>query len=177
MAKEKYEYYKSKISSGENYLDVIKQARKDFELVTDFSYDLPYEEDAIPFNLDREYLIFLIESKKYEEAKSFIENMKKTYKGPDYWNFIETFEYHLHAALLAEKNIQSAIEIAKKEFNQHTITIVSIVVGVITILGTANQVFTVNNFQEGMNTFFSITIAIIAIIIITYWMANNSNRK
>lgn len=166
-----WKYYKNKISAGEPEKEVIKEARKDYgELVPDYGFDIEPKGQDIPFNLDREYLIRLIDSKKYKDAKELVEEMKRTYRSSLHWNFIETFEYHLRAAIHAHENVKTELVEAKKEFNQHTITIIAVVVGVITLLGTANETFTVSNFEEGLNTFFSITIAILAVISITFIM-------
>ncbi len=173
----KFEYYKNKIKSGHSEYEVIKEARKDYNVIPDYSFkDIEYTGIVIPFNLEREYIIKLVEDRKYIEARNHLEEMRRTYRDAEFWNFIEIFEYHLHAAIQAEKNIKLAMEEAKKEFNQHTITIIAVVVGIITLFGTANQIFKVDNFNQGMNTFFSITIAVLATIIVTFAMNGNLKK-
>lgn len=176
MAQEKYSYYKGKILSGEDPSCVIKKMREDFGKTTDFSFNIEnvITGNDIPFNIEREHLTSLIESKEYKEARNFIEDMKRTYRDAHSSNFIEVYEYHLNAVLHAEKNTRRVIEEAKKEFNQHTITIVSVVVGVITLLGTANQAFTVKNLNEGLKTFWSIAAAVLILIIFAFAL---NNRK
>ena len=174
MPQQEYSYYKNKINAGESAPSVIDEARTDYGMITDYSFNIEHIGYYIPFNLEREYVITLIESKKYSEARKHLENMRRTYKNAQEWNFIEIFEYHLRAAEHAEKSVLDAIEQAKKEFNQHTITIVTVVVGVITLLGTANQAFRVKDFTEGLITFLSITAAIIAVIVVAFKL---SNRK
>ncbi len=170
-------YYQNQIISGIPEESVIIEARKDNGLSPDYSFLFPeFIRHEIPFNLEREFIIKLINEKKYTEAKALIEEMRLIYKSRDYLNFIEIFEYHLRAAIHADKTIELSIQEAKKEFNQHTITLVAIIVGVVTLLGTANQIFKVDNFQQGINTFFSITIAIVFLIIITFLM-NSFLRK
>lgn len=175
MAKESFDYYKSRIKAGDDPVIVIQKCREDYELAPDFSAEpFKFTGTSIPFNIEREHVICLIEEKKYKEATEFLENMRKTYRHPEFLNFIEIFEYHLHATKYSEINIRSAIEEAKKEFNQHTITIVTVIVGVIALLATANQQFTVTNFNDGLKTFWSITGAIILIIIFAFGL---NNRK
>lgn len=178
MAKQSFDFYKNMIKVGELPAKVIQQSREDYNLAPDFSAEpFKFSGESIPFNIEREYVIQLVEEKKYREARNFLENMRKTYRDWEYLNFIEIFEYHLHAAIHADENIKRAIEEAKKEFNNHTITIVSVVVGVITLLGAANQAFRVDNFEQGINTFFSITLAVLAVIITTFVLNNKFNKK
>ena len=176
MPHQSYIYYKNKINAGETPATVIAEARTDYALTTDYAYNIEYQGANIPFNLDREHIICLIENRKYSEARDFIENMRRTYRTHEHWNFIEIFEYHLRASIHAEKSVELAISEAKKEFNQHTITIVTVVVGVITLLGTANQAFTVDNFAQGIKTFWSITAAILLIIIFAFALNNGTKR-
>jgi len=173
MAQQKFIYYKNKITSGKTPLEVINEVREDYNINTDFSFNLEYQFSDIPFNIEQEYLMSLIDEKKYNDAKKLIEDMKHTYRNANYLNFIEVYEYHLNAVMHAEKSIKDSIIEAKKDFNQHTITIVTVIVGVVTLLGTANQAFTVSNFNEGMKTFWSITAAVILVIIITFALNNN----
>ncbi|MBP6866058.1 MAG: hypothetical protein KBC12_00770 [Candidatus Pacebacteria bacterium] len=173
-----WEYYNNKIKAGIPYNEVILEARKDFNISPDYSFkEIPINGQDIPFNLERENIIFLIEQKRYKEAKSSLEAMKRTYRTGEHWNFIEMYEYHLHAILVAEENIKLEISKTKGEFNQHTITLVTIIMGAITLLGSANQIFKVESFQEGLQTFFAIVISIMAIIILTFIMNGSFLKK
>lgn len=169
---EKYIYYKNKILSGIPYEDVIKEVKEEYNLSPDFSFKIKYKFLDIPFNLEREYVTSLIESGLFEKARKTLENMKMTYKDVNYQNFIENYEYHLGAVKNAEDRVKKSLIEAKKEFNNHTITLTGILVGVITILGAANQSFKSSNYSEGMNTFFSISLAIIFLIIVAF-LANS----
>lgn len=164
-----WDYYQNKIRAGEDTKKVILEVRKDFGFSPDYSFNPnTYVGIEIPLNLEREYLTNLIRDKKYKEAKEMIEEMKLVYRDDDHFNFIEVYEYHLIASLHADENIVLAIEEAKKEFNQHTITIVAVVVGVITLLGTANQVLVAKTFEDGLYTFVAVTVAILCVICVAF---------
>lgn len=176
MATEELSYYKNKVASGESFPDVIKQCREDYSCKEDFSHNVVYRGMDVPFNLEREYLIALIEQKRYTDAKAFIENMRLVYRTPNQFNFIEVYEYHLNAVFHSENNIKDSIREAKKEFNTHTITLTGIIVGVVTILGAGNQSLRGSSFQDGMNIFIAIVLAVVFLIVGAF-AANSGFRR
>ena len=99
--------------------------------------------------------------------------MRFSYTESDEQNFIEAYEYHLKSILQSEKIITQQIDEAKKEFNRHTVTLMSIIVGVITIFGTAKETLTAGNFKEGFLNFFVISFTIIFLI----FMISEINKR
>lgn len=132
----------------------------------------------IPFNLDREYANYFIDKKQYDNAEEILQRMRCSYTGATRQNFIEMYEYHLKSIVQSEKAIKDSIVEAKKEFNQHTITLVSVIVGVITIFGSANTIFVEHTYDEMFLTFLTIVVSIIAVIwIVTALNGSSSGKK
>ena len=92
--------------------------------------------------------------------------MRHSYLDPNFQNFIEQFEYHLKSIVESEKVIKESINDAKREFNQYTITLISIIVGIITIFGTASTVFKVSSYVQMFLTFVTVVISVIAVIMV-----------
>jgi len=167
--------YKSEIINGSPIKQVVDDARNDYSITIKLNHQ---EEDQysgayVPFNLERIYVDELIDKYEYEEASKILNRMRFSYTDTDQQNFIEVYEYHLKSIKQSEETIKNQIREAKKEFNAHTITLVSIIVGIITIFGTANKTLEAKNFQEAFLSFFVISFTIIFLI----FMVSEINKK
>jgi SMC interacting uncharacterized protein involved in chromosome segregation len=169
-----YNEYKYSIVTFEDLKKAVEEARAEYSVQNNISSP-DYTGIDIPFNLEQEYFDRLIESKKYTEAENLLEKMKHSYN-LNYHNFMESMEYRMKTFVKTDELIKDALTEAKKEFNQQTITLISIIVGIITIFGTANQVFKVNSFSEGIATFLVICSSLIATVA-TALIANSHYRK
>jgi uncharacterized membrane protein len=89
--------------------------------------------------------------------------MKNTYN-TTWHNLIEANEYRLSLIEKTHRLLNQQLAEAKKEFNQHSLFVITVIAGVITIFGTANQAFTVSNFDQAIQTFFSISAAVIILV-------------
>jgi uncharacterized membrane protein len=69
-----------------------------------------------------------------------------------------------------EKMIELKVQKVEKDFNHHTIFITSIIVGVITIFGTANNAFRIDNFSTAKWTFGVISATLISFTAIVFWI-------
>ncbi len=165
-----YVEYSSLKIEGKTLKDVVLLAREEHKVSVNLI--LKNESDKyfghwIPFNLEREYVDELIDNKNYDEARNILKRMRYSYPDTDFQNFIESYEYHLKSIIQSEKIIKESIIEAKKEFNQHTITLIGIIVGVITIFGSANIVIENKSYVEMFLTFITIVISVITVIVIT----------
>jgi len=173
----KYKDYKIKIFDDKSFCEQIEKARIDTNVnfvSKDFTDDLSGA--MIPFNLEREYVDFLILNKRYKEAEGVLLRMRNSYAHPELQNFIEIYEYRLDSILHGNRNLKDAILEAKKEFNQHTITVISFVVGVVTIFGAANITIQNTNYDVALNNFFAIVLAIVILTLVAF-LANNFFNK
>ncbi len=172
--KTKKDYFWSNESELQKQIEV---ARSHNGVILDPSYD----EDSktvgqwIPFNLEREYLDLLIDQKRYNEAKELLKKMRVSYTDTEFQNFIESYEYRLIGILHLEDQLSIKINEAKKEFNQHTLTLVTIIVGLITIFGTANNNLSSGNLKEGLINFFVVVVPLCLIIALTLILINKRN--
>lgn len=160
------------------------ELKKQIELAileNNIKVDSSYDEDAktvgewIPFNLEREYLDLLIEQKRYNETRELLKKMRVSYTDTEFQNFIESHEYRLISILHLEEQLSVKINEAKKEFNQHTLTLVTIIVGLITIFGTANNNLSSTNIYEGLINFFVVVVPLSLIIALTLVLINKRN--
>lgn len=172
MAKS-FKEYRSEIVSIDDYPPVIESARKEYNVT--LGTPLTFQHEDIPLNLEREFYDALLEADRVEEAKNVLERMRISYTNDISHNIIESYEYRLRTIELIKKLTKDELAAAKKDFNQHTITIVSIIVGVITILGAANQVFPSMNPPDALGTFFAICLSIITLVFVA--LALNSYRS
>ncbi len=163
MQKSYEDYLKLKIE-GRKMGEIVNEARHEYLIEINPLYKETYVYKDIPFNLERMYLDELIEERNFLEAEKVLKRMRCSYPDVFYQNTIESFEYHLRSIIQSERMIQNSISEAKKEFNQHTITLVSIVVGIITIFGSANAIFEVDSYKIMLLTFITIVASIIAVI-------------
>jgi hypothetical protein len=162
-----YKEYKSRVIKTDDFRTVVSDARTEYEISPSGNL-AEYVRTDIPFNLEREYLDTLIDECRFDEAKRVLENLKLAYTHPQQHNLIEQYEYRLNLVVRMEKTIQERLGEAKKEFNQHTIFIVSIIVGVITIFGTANNAFQINDFSTAKWTFGVISLTLICFITLMF---------
>lgn len=160
-----YKEYKASVVEIDDYKAVIEEARKKHNITIDADGPRPYTHIDIPFNLEREYFDLLIDQGRIEDAKRVLDRMKVSYTDRDSHNFLESFEYRLHMTTKTEKLMQERLAEAKREFNQHTIILLSIVVGIITIFGVASQSLYAGNFNEGLITFVVIITAIVVLVL------------
>lgn len=173
-----YKEYKSKIYNQQTFIEQIEIARKENN-ITLKSFD-PSDSNFgpwIPFNLEREYVDFLIENKKYHEAKETLIKMRNSYEGGSYQNFIEIYEYRLDAILHSNKNLKNEIIEAKKEFNQHAILIISMVVGIVTIFGAANVTIQKVDYNVALANFFAVVLAVGFLTFIAFFANSFFNKK
>ena len=170
-----YLEYKSRIVKSEDYKKVVEDARTEYVIKAEYPPHV-YTRIEIPFNLEREYFDSLVDESRFMEAQRIINRMRLTYTDADLQNLIEQYEYRLHMTLKAEKMLQERLTKAEGDFRDHTFIILSVVVGVITIFGTANQSFVLENFDNSLRTFKTISGAIILLIAITF-VANIAMKK
>ncbi|MEK7082915.1 MAG: hypothetical protein AAB972_01985 [Patescibacteria group bacterium] len=100
--------------------------------------------------------------------------MKLSYTNELGHNLIESYEYRLDLVEKTKKLVKDELEEAKKEFDRHTTILISVIVGVITILGTANQAFRAENFSQALWTFVAISLSVIFLVFI---VIRFNNRK
>lgn len=174
-----YDEYLKLVLEGKSLKEVVSLARDEYMVPLNLSIKESdnYIGQNVPFNLERIYVDELIDKKHYDSAKEILRRMRYSYPDPAFQNFIEVYEYHLKSIIQSEKAIKDSIIEAKKEFNQHTITLVSIIVGVITIFGSANAVFTEHSYPEMFFTFITIVASIIAVIWLATCLNINFPRK
>lgn len=156
----------------------IEKTRKEYNVVinTKYSEDSYVDGKWIPFNLERKYIDFLIKQKRYSEAELILKKMRLSYFSPDFQNFIESYEYRLESILHLDKEIKDQIQEAKKEFNKHTITLVTIIVSLVTIFGVANNTLYARNFKEGIITFFAISTPILIVSVLALFLFNKKKK-
>ncbi len=164
--------FKQKIRKIDDYPAVIDLARIEYN-VNVSETAVVYLGTDIPLNLEREYFDHLLEVERFSEARIVIENLKSSYTGAEAHNLIEQYEYRLHTVQWASKMFQEKLQAAKVEFSQHTILIISIVVGTITIFGAANNIFKAKNIEEAIITFLTISLTIIFLV----WVAFTVSKK
>lgn len=175
-----YKEYLRLRHDGMKMEEIITLARSDYGIKT--GDEIPeadlYKGVDVPFNLEREYVNYFIDKKQYDKAEEVLQRMRCSYPDITRQNFIEGYEYHLKSIVKSEKAINDSIIEAKREFNQHTITLVSVIVGVITIFGSANTIFVEHTYDEMFRTFLTIVISIIAVIwIVTALNAGPSKKQ
>ncbi len=174
----KYKDYESKIFNKESFKEQINFARSEAKIELGvFDESELYDGLWIPFNLERKYIDYLIERKEYEEAREILIRMKQSYTKGEFSNFIEIYEYRLNSIIHTNKNIEEEIVLAKREFNNHTILILSVIVGVITIFGTANNTLFSPNYLDGLSSFLAITASIILLICLAFYVNNKSKDR
>ncbi len=127
----------------------------------------------VPFNLERLYLDELIQNNEYESASKLLSRMRHSYTSASQQNFIESYEYHLKSIKQSEAIIELSLNEAKKDFNQHTITLISVIVGIITLFGTASKTLEAKNFEESLYSFIAISGAVIFLI----FMISEINKR
>lgn len=159
-----YDEHKSLISDVSHYPERIKVAREQAGIQMSQT-EYIYKNDEIPFNLEREYFDLLIDEGKLTEARLVLERMKKSYK-PVWENLIEGYEYRMHLVEKTNELIREKLIKAEKEFNHHTILIISITVGVVTIFSTATETLTASNLKEGLISFGAICSALIFLVVV-----------
>jgi hypothetical protein len=169
-----FKEYKSRVVKTDDYIKVIEEARAEQKILASGTLT-DYEADYIPFNLEREHFDALIDELRFDEARRALDRMKASYTSDDQHNFIEQYEYRLNLVIKMEKTIQERLIKAEKDFNQHTIFIVSIVVGIVTIFGTANNVFNTSNLSDAILTFKTISFTLV-IFIATMFLVNKITK-
>lgn len=169
-----YKEFKASVVNIEDLKRAVEKARLEYGVTTSFTPP-EYLSFDVPFNLEQEYFDLLMSNENYAEAKNVLDRMKHSYD-LGYHNLIEAMEYRMNTLLKVENSLNKSLIEAKKEFNQHSITLVSIVVGIITIFGTANQTFKVDSFSEGISTFLVISLVLIALIAVAL-ITNAHYRK
>lgn len=174
-----YKGYLGLRHEGKTMEEIITLARGEYgiKIGDEISEADLYTGTDIPFNLEREYVNYFIDKKQYDKAEEILQRMRCSYPDITRQNFIEGYEYHLKSIVKSEKAIKDSIIEAKKEFNQHTITLVSVIVGVITIFGSANTIFVEHTYDEMFRTFITIVISIIAVIWIVTALNSGSSKK
>ena len=160
-----YNDLKSRISSINDYPAVIQIARTEAN-ITSLNNTYVYTGEEIPFNLEREYFDLLLDEGRVKEAKIVLDRMKSSYKTGVWQNLIEGYEYRLSLIEKTNKLVIEKLAKAETDFNQHTLYILTITVGVITIFGTANQAFHVNDFNEAVFTFKTISFTVIVLVLL-----------
>ena len=166
--------YKSRVIKTNDYPQVIKEARAEHGVI--LSDALPvFSGNEIPLNLEREYFDLLIDENRLEEGKRIIDRMKYSYTTADFLNLIEQYEYRLLMVVKTEELIHKKLQEAKRDFNQHTILIISVVVGVITIFGSANQIFRASDIREAILTFCTIS-GILILFVISAFVASKYSK-
>ena len=170
-----YKEYFTEHIEGRPLKDIVEDARRELPITVNLNHNEKdvYISREIPLNLERLYFNELIDNHNYTEAEKVLQRMRFSYTESDEQNFIEAYEYHLKSILQSEKIITQQIDEAKKEFNRHTVTLMSIIVGVITIFGTAKETLTAGNFKEGFLNFFVISFTIIFLI----FMISEINKR
>lgn len=173
-----YKEYASEIVDGVSLKEIVNNARKDYsiQINLDHKEEDGYDQEDVPFNLERIYVDELIDKRDYTSASKILTRMRKSYTDPHHQNFIELYEYHLKAIHQSSKITEEHIIEAKKEFNEHTIMLVSVIVGVITIFGTATETLKAKNFEEAFYTFLAISGTII-FLIFTIFEINKKVKK
>lgn len=174
-----YNEYLSLKIEGKPLEEIVSLARNEsgVQINPDAKESDLWQEMDIPFNLERQYVDELIDNKQYDEANKILSRMRCSYVNPASQNFIELYEYHLKSIVQSEKAIKDSIIEAKKEFNQHTITLVSIIVGVITIFASANTIFVEHSYDEMFRTFVTVVVSIVAVIWIVTALNAGSSKK
>ncbi len=167
-----YIEYKSRIISLSNFPEVIDEARKEYKINILESKKEKWTNNEIPLNLEREYIDALLEIKDFDTAKRVLDRMKISYPGWEMENLLESYEYRFQLIEKTEKLFEFERLKLKQELNQHNLTTVSIIVGVITIFGVASQTLVARTFQEGVNTFFAIVFAIVFLTAVAF-LTNN----
>ncbi len=157
-----FKEYTQKITSLDDYPKVIEQARIEYaDAMKAAGRD--YLGHEIPFNLDKAYFDALLATERFQDAKMRLANIRAVYP-QSLENIFEVMEYTL---FLLEKNdamIQKRLNAAEAEFQQRTVLIISIVVGVVAILGAANQAFHLTNFEDMVRTFVTISLTVITLV-------------
>jgi len=171
-----YKEAKSKIYNEESFKEQIEITRKENNVKLGSAKKSEYLYQWIPFNLEREFIDFLIENKRYKEAKENLEKMKLSYDTVEFENFIESYEYRLNNIEHSNKNIQEQVLLAKQEFNNHTTLIISVIIGIITIFGVANNQLDSNSFTEGIANFSIIVLSIMILVFFAFYF-NNKYKK
>ena len=164
-----YECLRDQISSIEDYPLVIQKARNAHKqyLVGETTHKVPYIKDETPFNLEREYFDLLLDEDRVKEARIILERMERTYN-VGWHNLLEQQRYRFKLVVETNYLVEKKIKEAEKEFNKHTLLVLSIVVGVITIFGSANQFLHASSYKEALMTFTAIIIAIALFISVVY---------
>ena len=155
-------------------IEQINAARDEYSVVIDVDHDVDsiVTNDWIPFNLERMYLDLLIKERLYDDAMNLIKRMKLSYRGIEQSNFIEVYEYRLLDILHLDNDISIRIEGAKKEFNKYTLTLISVIVGLITIFGIAGSTLSVGNGVNPISIFFALSLPILILVIATLHFIN-----
>lgn len=163
-------------SNEEELLEQIKLSKNEYGVAVDVNYseDSIIRGSWIPFNLERKYLDILIDESRYREAVEVIKVMRASYITPEFQNFIESYEYRIQSILHSNKNIQEGVQNAKKEFNQHTITLITVIVGLVTIFSTASSTLKATSFLEAVYTFFAISIPLEIVILSILYILNRN---
>lgn len=174
--KTSYEEYHSKIIKIDDFKDVINAARDEYGITAIDRKD-PYTGNDIPLNLERGYVDALIDLKDFDTAERVLERMKKSYRGVEAENLLESYEYRFKLIKKTESLFESEKLKLKQELNQHNIATISIVVGVITIFGVANQTLLPKTFYEGMISFIAIVSAICILTAGSFFLNSHFSHK
>lgn len=155
-----YMEYNSRILKIEDFPKVINEARNEYKISVLEDKINKWEDIEIPLNLERKYIDNLLEIKDFDTAKRILERMKISYTGGEMENLLESYEYRLQLIEKMEKLFKSESIKLKQELNQHNITTISIIAGIVVIFGVANQTLISKNFNEGLITFITIISAV-----------------
>jgi len=169
-----YPYFNKK-----GLLEQIKKSKSEYNVVAENRY---CEDDHvsgvwIPFNLERKYVDILIEEKRYKEANDVLKEMRASYGNVEFHNFIEQYEYRLISIIHLDQEIKNQIIKAKESFNKHTVTLITVIVGLVTIFGAANNFLRATTFKEGLITFLSISAILLLTIGITLCIVNKDSKN
>ena len=169
-----FEEYKSQVTKTDDYEATIKAARTEYGVT--IGPRSQYIDSDIPLNLEREYFDALLDENRMADARRLLDRMKVSYRNSMAGNIIEQYEYRLLVIEKTRTLMEKEIEKAKKEFDHHTLLIISIVVGVTTIFGTANNVIRAETFDQALNTFLGISFSMIFLICGVFVLGASTKR-
>jgi len=156
-----YKEYEARIIKITDFKDVIEEARKEYNVNVNVNIiNREWFGIEVPLNLERKYIDALLEVKDFDTARRVLGRMKISYQGGEIENLLESYEYRFQLIERMEKLFEFEKIKMKQELNQHNITTISIIAGIVVIFGVANQTLISKNFNDGLITFISIISAV-----------------